>query len=119
WEWDGAQWTQVATALGTNARAHAAAAYDVTRGQVVLFGGFDIVANHHLSDTWTWNGTAWTQVATSGPTPRGAHAMGFDARTSVVLLYGGLTDTNGASRETWAWNGTSWTRLSNMGPVDM
>jgi len=53
-------------------------AYDSTRGQVVLFGGLD--ANSKvLGDTWTWDGTTWTQKSpdTSPPARAGA-AMAYD-----------------------------------------
>ena len=44
-------------------------AYDAATGQLVLFGGFDQQHGADLNDTWTWNGTTWTQLspATSPP----------------------------------------------------
>jgi hypothetical protein len=33
-------------------------AYDAARGEVVLFGGWDGTL---LGDTWTWDGTTWTE----------------------------------------------------------
>jgi hypothetical protein len=37
----------------------------------VLFGGAGAIPNGpgFLGDTWTWDGTSWTQVATTGNTP--------------------------------------------------
>ena len=65
WEWDGAEWTQVAD-TGPGARALNGLAYDAAREQVVLFGGADSAGNV-LDDTWAWDGTEWTQVADTGP----------------------------------------------------
>ena len=47
------------------------------------------------NDTWAWNGTAWTQIADTGPEPRSNGAMVEDGRR--VLLFGGveLTSTPG------------------------
>ncbi len=35
--------------------------YDAARGQVVLFGGYR--SAHDFGDTWTWDGTDWTQLS--------------------------------------------------------
>ena len=43
-------------------------AYDAAAGTVVLFGG----ANFHLFDTWTWNGTTWTEQHPAPARPPGA-----------------------------------------------
>src|SRR5438445_202414 len=36
-------------------------AYDAADHQVVLFGGLNYPADSDLGDTWTWDGTQWTQ----------------------------------------------------------
>jgi hypothetical protein len=55
----------------------------------VLFGGY---GNRAFSDTWTWDGTTWTQQhpATSPPA-RGQAAMACDAATGTAVLFGGTT----------------------------
>jgi hypothetical protein len=82
-------------------------AYDAGRGKVVLHGGF---APGAMSDTWEWNGSAWTNVTpASGPHPKVRdHAMTYDARRGVVVMFGG-TDDVAYLAETWEWNGTTWT----------
>ena len=45
-----------------------AMAYDTARGVTVLFGGHN--SGGDSSETWEWNGAAWTQPAVSGPSPR-------------------------------------------------
>src|SRR6266705_3485334 len=59
-----------------------AMAYDTARGRVVLFGGYDGTSN--LGDTWEWDGTTWTQRASSGP-PGGE--MVYDAARGRVVLF--------------------------------
>jgi len=45
-------------------------------GTVVLFGGCPTIdCSAPLSDTWTWNGTGWTQIGVTGPSARDGHAM--------------------------------------------
>lgn len=68
-------------------------AYDSLRGRVVLFGG--AITNGALGDTWEWDGTDWTQMATSGPSRRYGHALAYDSRRQRVVLFGGQTNIPG------------------------
>ncbi|MFT3837211.1 MAG: kelch repeat-containing protein [Myxococcaceae bacterium] len=82
-------------------------AYDSVRHKVVLFGGNS--SSTTLNDTWEYDGTNWTQVATTGPGAREYFAMVYDPVGQRTLLYGGL---NGSELgDMWAWNGTTWTQL--------
>ncbi len=62
-------------------------AYDAATGTVVLFGGG---GRRPVGDTWTWDGTTWTQQhpATSPPVRCGT-SMAYDAATGTVVLFGG------------------------------
>ena len=76
WIWDGSAWTQ-STAPGPAPRDSAMmASYGDT---VALFGGQGVPdANDvpsFLGDTWTWNGSQWTQMSGVGPSPRSMAAM--------------------------------------------
>lgn len=120
WEYDGntGAWTQRATTGPRPRRVHAMA-YDSLRGVTVLFGGlsFDGPTNQdiYLADTWTWNGTSWTQITTAfSPTARALHSMAFDANRGVVVLFGGVTPS--AVGDTWEWNGLAWTQRGVSGP---
>jgi murein DD-endopeptidase MepM/ murein hydrolase activator NlpD len=78
-------------------------AFDEKRGVMVVFGGAS--ANGGLGDTWTWDGTDWTLMPTSvAPAPRSSHAMAYDGKRKVIVLFGGGYYLN----DTWVWNGTSW-----------
>lgn len=97
-------------------------AYDSKRKKVVLFGGKDVTA---LGETWEWDGSTWTQVATTGPAPRYGHAMAFDESRDRTVLFGGTSsapfmgngnaDNNPSSFfcDTWEWDGTSWEKVTN------
>jgi hypothetical protein len=70
------------------ARTDAAIAYDAADGTVVLFGGQG--KSGSLGDTWTWDGSSWTQQhpATSPPAISGAQ-MTYDPVSHDVVLVGG------------------------------
>lgn len=80
-------------------------AYDSTRAQVLLFGGFGATTNN---DTWLWDGRQWLQKASAtNPSARQGAAVTDDPDHHVVLLFGG--DSDGRYRgDTWLWDGTTW-----------
>lgn len=106
WIWDGASWTEpTQRAPGwPPARSDPAAAVDVHRGRVTIFGGFGRNTGFH-QDTWEWDlgANAWTpiQVATVRPTPRIAPAMAYDAARRQHVLYGGFDLVPPGSDQTW------------------
>ena len=69
------------------ARSGAAMAYDAANGSIVLFGGQN--RSRSLDDTWTWDGSGWTQThpATSPP-PLDNAQMTYDPVSHDVLLVG-------------------------------
>lgn len=126
WEWNGALWTQVAD-TGPSGRRGSAMAFDPTASRVLLFGGTsgpDAKINvPHLAfgDTWSWDGTEWTQVADTGPSARSAHALAWDDGRKCVVLFGGrppaTTERLGFPlNDTWEWDGTEWTQVQDVGP---
>jgi hypothetical protein len=55
-------WTEQ-PATGPPARSRASMAYDAARDVTVLFGGIDCGSPFSdCGDTWTWDGTQWSQV---------------------------------------------------------
>jgi hypothetical protein len=67
-------------------------AYDDATGTVVLFGG-ETAAGTYLNDTWTWDGTTWTeQFPAVRPSAR-VTAMTYDSLTQTVVLFGGADRT--------------------------
>ena len=92
WLWDGGNWTQQSPATSPPARSMASLAYDSALGKLVLFGGSNAGSNGpYFTDTWSWNGSTWTQLnPTGGPPPeRYAFGMAYDP-SQGVLIYGGL-----------------------------
>ena len=87
--------------------------YDSARGVSVLFSGYGAPA-----DTWTWNGSDWTQAApTSSPAARHSYSLAFDAGRGRVVMHGGIRGGLTAETDTWEFDGA----LSNYGgeaPID-
>ena len=114
WVWDGTQWDQQSPTTSPTARINAALArtQSGTTNGALLFGGFD--GTNYLADTWTWDGTNWTEQspATSPPARAGATIEYFDGE---VLLYGGYNGTSYLN-DTWLWDGTTWTEQSGTNP---
>ena len=114
------------------ARSDAAMAFDAADGTVVMFGGEG--RSGSLGDTWTWNGSAWTQAhpSTSPPALSGAQ-MTYDPVSHDVLLVGGqrvtaaplggtVCESTGSSGSGSASSGssssTTWIPPSSAQPAD-
>jgi hypothetical protein len=65
WTGDG-NWTRRSTSISPIARSHAGMVWDPSLGAIVLFGGFvglNGAKAMDLSDTWSWDGRRWRQLA--------------------------------------------------------
>ncbi len=118
WVWDGTTWTQRLPEPRPAARRGAVLAWDPSSEQLVLFGGRTFLTTGtatsevKLSDTWTWDGTAWTEHTSllRSPSPRHRAAFATDAARGTLVLFGG-EDASGTVADSWEWNGTAWRPL--------
>ncbi len=106
-------WTELAPATSPPGRGAHRMAYDGESDRIVLFGGWVGFESGSLDDTWAYdfNANTWRDMNPgTRPSPRGAHAMAYDAESDRVILFGGEIP------ETWAYdfNANTWT---NMSPV--
>jgi uncharacterized protein (TIGR03437 family) len=109
WAWDGANWTQKSPQTSPPERYNGSVAYDSASGQIVLFGGSQATTfgTHTINDTWTWDGTNWTQQSpTTSPSVRLWPAIAYDYAHSQVVLTGGY-DVFALQLvgDTWTWPG--------------
>jgi hypothetical protein len=104
WTWDGTTWTKQHPATSPPRLRLAATAYDAATGTVVLFSGLALAPIHGPSnDTWTWDGTTWTeQHPATSPAPRFDAAMAYDAATRTAVLFGG-NGIHAILDDTWTW----------------
>jgi hypothetical protein len=103
WLWDGTVWQSVVGA-GPPGRRDAGLAFAPGLGKAILFGGRNVTTLH---DTWGFDGSSWSQVASDFPNP-------------VIFDVGGLMvwddDANrllwlNGPREVYRLDGSSWTQL--------
>ncbi len=119
--WNGSRWTEPGLSQNPPALSYESMAYDARTGDVILFGGlFDALATNNppSGETWSWDGTAWSELhPAQSPPPRAGATMTYDGRTGSVVLFGGngappgqfpTPGDTGLLNDTWVWNGTDW-----------
>lgn len=98
-----------ATVAAPGSRDFPAMAYDNATGTVVLFGGLQ--GNTVLGDTWTWDGTSWTQQQPATSPPQVPGVAAYDGATGTAVLY--VSSGPAAGGQTWNWDGMNWTEAGN------
>ena len=115
WGWDGTTWVQLHPPVSPPARTGAGMTYDELHHLVVLFGGSDPSNTYKdFSDTWTFDGTTWTNRAVvSSPAARYNLRLAYDGQTRNIVLWGGQNDyTQTTFTDTWTWDGNQWGKQS-------
>ena len=122
----GINWTSLtpASPLPLGRSAHAAA-YDLSRGVMVVFGGRTGAGNAGISgETWEWDSftNTWADLTPASPvygvnTPPHLEfsTMVYDQVAGHCLMFGGRGNATTAPLETddtWAWDGATWTKLT-------
>lgn len=101
WEWDGADWRQVAT-IGAipSARLYHRLAYDGVSRQVVLFGGW-VASGVPTNETWSYDGVGWTRLTfATSPGARSNHGFVYDRRRERLVVAGGSL-VGSSTLQTW------------------
>jgi hypothetical protein len=82
--------------------------YDALRNRATLFGGQG--TSGAFGDTWTFDGTNWTnRLPLTSPPPRARAVMLFHSASQGIILFGGQRSQL-LFDETWSFNGTTWTQ---------
>ncbi len=61
----------------------------------------------------------WLLMTREGPSPRGSHAVAWDAARGRIVLFGGDGMMDGRVEslgDTWEWDGSTWHRAATTGP---
>ncbi|MGE3173538.1 MAG: hypothetical protein AB7O97_13020 [Planctomycetota bacterium] len=121
WSLGSGGWTLRTPATSPSARAGHDMVFDLGRGVMVLYGGFNPspAGGLSLDDTWEWNGTDWTQAAPlATPGGRAAFGMAYDALRGRTVVYGGIANSLllGATNTTFEYDGSTWTQVATAGP---
>ena len=104
WAWKDGNWTDLAPGDAPAARYFPGMAYDRDGERVILFGGFNYLADGRtlqaLADTWAYDGDNWTRIGENGPVVT-KPLLVFDAARHETLMVG--TDAEGLSTM-FRWN---------------
>jgi outer membrane protein assembly factor BamB len=116
WEFGPAGWSRVPVVVSPPARTEAGFAMDASTKEAILFGGLSggISGPAFLNDTWSFNGTAWSNVtvdATMSPPARASAVFVANATPGVLLLFGGL-GVSGILGDTWEYSAGNWKELA-------
>ncbi|MFO1076595.1 MAG: hypothetical protein U1E73_02595 [Planctomycetota bacterium] len=104
-ELDGDVWSVVTSATPPPSQRYGSGmVFDSRRGECVLFGG--VTFGTVFAETWTWNGTAWTQRSPQHSPPGGFGSLVFDEARDVAVWYDGSG--------TWEWDGTDWQQRASL-----
>jgi hypothetical protein len=116
WIFKSGTWLLLHPAHVPPSRDTAVLVFDAARGVLVMYGGRDVPAAAtagtggegkipYAADTWTWNGSDWTeQHPTHHPVLFVPYATYDYARSEVVLMGFGPS-----GMETWTYDGADWT----------
>ncbi len=129
WKFLGGSWTNITSSSGPSPRALSSMAYDAVDSFVIAFGGLTAIATTNgtsitaaFGDTWKFLGGSWTNITSSGPSPRATASMAYDAADGYVVLFGGVSNSALYS-DTWKFSSTATPAfdysLSNSGPVSI
>lgn len=103
WEWDGHDWSAIATATNPTPSMGAAATWDPVGNRMLLFGGFGAVQSTALDggsvysesngtdEMWTFDGLDWKRIQRTEPWPpaRGLSSMVWDRGRNRLILFSG------------------------------
>jgi hypothetical protein len=88
--------------------------YDSVSQRVVLFEGITCCSSAVTGDTWTWDGTDWTQqIPATTPPENNAYSTGaFDSVQGVTVRFDDYLQSGLWRPSTWTWNGANWSNLA-------
>ncbi len=116
WTWNGITWQQQHPAQMPPERQQGNLVYDEATQQAILFAGLNWDGAQHLSDTWAWNGTTWTQVDGQNAPATTPESATYDPDQQEIVVYAATGDPKASppvtpTSQTWIWNGSSWKLL--------
>ena len=98
-------WTNLQPKNAPSERASYGMAYDSTRKNMVLFGGF--TESGYFNDLWVYSPSdnIWNETPVNGdaPSPRGAMGFVYDTINDNFILFGGFSE-KGFFNDTWIFD---------------
>jgi hypothetical protein len=103
-----------------SSRVTAQIVYDDKTNSLLFFGGDAHGTSGDVNDTWTWDGSNWTQQAIVGPDDSYRNGiLTYDTVLQAVIQFssflpklpGTLTHSDIFEDKLWKWNGHGWDTL--------
>ncbi len=116
WEWNGTNWLPH-PAPPLSPRRAASIAYRPDLQTIVLFGGDAGTFQPPLADTWSYDGSSWTQlVSTLTPPGRYGHGLAWDPVGQRTALFGGRKNPSFENdhADTWTLTGNAWSQAHTL-----
>jgi hypothetical protein len=106
YRWTVSGWNKV-DPLGPVIRTWPGFTYDPDIGKFLMFGGSLGPSGPGATDTWTFDGSTWTELNPSGPHPSGGvGSMTYDAIHKQVVWFG--------EDGTWTFEKNAWTQRASV-----
>ncbi|MCI4365229.1 MAG: kelch repeat-containing protein [Thermoplasmata archaeon] len=117
WRLNGGNWGQLTRVPAPLPMAEAEASFYAFPGQAILVlqSGFVNLSGQLLTnERWVYAGSYGQWFPPYSPTSRAGGAATYDARNSVILLFGGYGPLSGGAlgylNDTWGWDSGVWTQ---------
>ena len=119
WTWDGIDWTHVTPTRSPDPRYFASMAYDSRNSHLVLYGGIQetelnngeggisFQSSSFPGETWSWDGTIWTQLSPSSSAPVPWTSMAYDSVRDEMVIYGGDDGIATSFDQTWTFHASN------------
>lgn len=130
WTWNGTRWLLMSPTVDAPVWSvgggNQPLAWDAERHLILLYaytrfpewGGTDI---SELNQVWSWDGSTWAQVQTTGDAPANHGMQGaglaYDSARRQLVFFG--HDNTTRAPMTWVLDGATWRVASTSGPGDL
>jgi hypothetical protein len=111
WEYGANQgWRPKPARFAPTGRYMSVGGYDMRRETFLVFGGFS-PGSAYDKDTWTFDGTEWTEhTPAASPPGRRRHSGTYDVIRERFFIFGGIDPS--PRNDTWAWDGVTWSQVT-------
>jgi hypothetical protein len=118
--WNGTAWSQVPAPSPGAGSAVLSGVSALSPTDAWAVGGFTNSANVGQTFIVHWNGTAWSQVSSPDPGPKGDRLTSVSAVSPADIWAVGNDITSASVQKTLIvhWNGTAWSQMKSPSPPD-
>ncbi|MHA1911109.1 MAG: Kelch repeat-containing protein [Candidatus Kariarchaeaceae archaeon] len=114
WVYSSQSWRLINSEGSPSARFDHSMAYDGSRGNIMLFGGF--TSNDRSNDLWKFDPdeNSWTEIiSANSPSVRSSNSLVYDSKFDRLILFGGYGFSDDKLNDLWFYYfaNSSWVEL--------